>query len=178
MAHELDGLLKQVIYYLAQSWMNPEVGLVASGIFHSTYLPSIATSEQRAVGKWLHAERNAIQRFEEMYGNNIIGPNSIVVVTLTPCVLKSDSREGSSCLDLFRDKGIKQVHAGVLDSSHTGMNIKDYQSLGINLTLTEDKRCRIVCQKLLQIFEKYGQRVNSDIQGVKQEVDYHFFEEM
>jgi pyrimidine deaminase RibD-like protein len=170
-----DERLKLVIRHLIDHWMDPLVGIVACGIFDPAHCPVIATSERVEEGKWLHAERNALQQFQSNYGNP--GPETIVVVTLSPCIIPMlTSRAGSSCTELLRNCGLILVHAGVIDPVHVRGGIPEYKEHGIHLTTPDDEYCKTICNGLLNIFQVYGDRVNRDLLVVKKEIKYNIFE--
>jgi pyrimidine deaminase RibD-like protein len=60
-----------------------------------------------------HAERVAIDNHLKRHGR--IGPNAIMVTTLSPCVHDMDERHGESCTDLLADYGIEKCYAGWQD---------------------------------------------------------------
>ena len=164
-----DDYLKLVIQHLADHWMDPEVGIVAAGIFDPKYPPVIATSELRGEGKWIHAERNALEQFESQYGEP--GPETIVVITLSPCIKPMPkSRVSSSCTELLLKRGLKRVHAGVIDSLQVNEGIQDYKNLGLDITIPEHNSCKSVCENLPSIFQTYGDRVNHDLNNIKKEI--------
>ncbi|MDE1830211.1 MAG: hypothetical protein KGI25_07795 [Thaumarchaeota archaeon] len=64
-------------------------------------------------GHRTHAERAAIEKYEEIYGD--IPKHSIIVSTLSPCSKHMHDRLGISCTDLLNKYGIKAVYCGYLD---------------------------------------------------------------
>jgi pyrimidine deaminase RibD-like protein len=171
-----DSYLERVIQHLADCWMDPRVGIVASGIFDPGHPPMITTSERAGEGIWLHAERNALLQFESKYGEP--GPDTIVVVTLSPCIKPmSKSRAGPSCTELLVERGLTKVHAGIIDPVHVSDGIQEYKKHGIHLTIPEDKYCKTICQRLLSIFQFYGNRVNYDLLTIKEEIGYCIFDQ-
>ena len=61
--------------------------------------------------KYVHAERAAI----EAYGD--VGPDCMIVTTLSPCNSPMDDRAGESCEDLIKKTGISHVYSGYKDPS-------------------------------------------------------------
>lgn len=59
--------------------------------------------------KYVHAERAAI----DAYGD--IGPDCMIVTTLSPCNNPMADRYGKSCEDLINDTGIEHVYCGYKD---------------------------------------------------------------
>lgn len=169
-----DEMLGQVIEHLIEHWMDPGTGIVAAGVFDPRKGNVMRMSKQTEEGKWLHAERNAISVFERMYG--AVGPNTIVVVTLSPCTKSvSQSRIGAPCLDLLLEKGIKKVHTGVIDVL-TGFAVENYKEKGIELSVTEAEPYSRVCCALSDLFEQYGQKINSDLMNIKEKIGYSLFD--
>ena len=66
-------------------------------------------------GHRVHAERAAIDRFEEEFGD--LPDGCVVVTTLSPCSEHMHDREGKSCTDLLNEKGIKSAYCGLVDST-------------------------------------------------------------
>lgn len=155
--------------------MEDQVGLVACGIFGPSHPAIIVTSETAGPGKWLHAERNAIEQCETRFGR--IDPGSLLVVTLSPCTRQEfTSRHGAPCAELIQGRGISRVHTGVIDPKQAPTGLAEYTSRGIDLSVTTDDRCRTICARLLGVFQKYGNRVNSDLINIKREIDFDIFE--
>lgn len=164
-----DDYLKIVIRFLEDHWWDPEVGIVAAGIFHPPHRPVLATSRRAGKAKWLHAEQRAISKFEKEYAS--VDSSTLMVTTLSPCIKDmSESRVGPSCSKVLLDSGLTLVYSGVLDTSHVSDGIQEYRELGIHITITEDFYCKSVCQNLLGIFGTYGNRVNRDLIKIKKEI--------
>ena len=60
-------------------------------------------------GRRVHAERAALERCAD------VGPECIIVTTLSPCNNPMDERVGESCEDLIAEYGIKHVYCGYKD---------------------------------------------------------------
>ena len=169
-----DVRLKMVIDFLREKWKDPKTGLVASGIFDPPHPPLFATSQLIQEGKWIHAERNALQQFFKIH--NHPGPHAEIVVTLSPCVKEiSESRMGRPCVDLLSRYKIGHVYAGIMDSSPKNSNLEEYKNFGLEISLSEDNYCKQVCKNLLEIFKEYGNKVNSDLPAIKDRIGYRVF---
>ena len=116
----LVGLCKKII-----DEYNPEhPGMVAAAILDdkNRMMEGISTYKN---GKWLHAERVAIDRYREKFGE--IPEGSIILTTLSPCneygTEMADERYGESCTDLINSSPVRKVYAGYSDpSQHNDSN--------------------------------------------------------
>ena len=84
----------------------------------------VAKTSKDKHGRWIHAERNAIDTYEKKYGE--VPEGSIIVTTLSPCNeyddRTSDERFGESCTDYINSKGIKKVYCGYMDPTQDNYN--------------------------------------------------------
>jgi len=94
----------------------------------------------------IHAERAAIDKYEEEYGE--LPKGSIVVTTLSPCSDRMDSRYEESCTDLLNSKGIKLAYCGYNDP--TQENIQDK----FVTIITENSKLKMLCKKFADTFLK------------------------
>lgn len=166
-----DALLCIALARLHECWMEERVGLVAAAISVSDGASFSATSYQYRIGEYIHAEANAIE-VAHKYGIHDFSKNVIMAITLSPCIRDSRSRIGVSCVDRLRDLGIRRIHVGVIDQKQG--DAERYRKLGFELTVTESQRLSGACHALLGVFDKFGNRVNTDIVGVKKELGPFF----
>lgn len=89
-------------------------------------------------GTRVHAERAAIDK------SNAIGPEWIIVTTLSPCNRPMDERSGESCEDLLKELGIKHVYCGYKDPT------QDHD----DSIETKNTKLRELCKKLADTFLK------------------------
>jgi pyrimidine deaminase RibD-like protein len=163
-----------VLEHLSSNWLQPEVGLVAAGVFDPRFPPVLATSTQPETGKWVHAECNAVNLFRRKYG--MPTSKSLVVVTLSPCVIaRSTSRCGVPCAQLLNEAALRRLHVGIVDCLQFPRGVADYGQFGLSVTLSKDPACRAVCDAIMEIFKAQGDRVNTDIRRVKAEAGIHIF---
>lgn len=101
-----------------------------------------ASTGSRYNGHWRHAERNAIDKFQEKYGE--IPKGSTCVVTLSPCNRPMDSRYGESCSDLIAPYEFAQVYCGYKDPSQD-----DDDSIETN-----NAKLKELCKKIADTFLK------------------------
>lgn len=90
--------------------------------------------------KMVHAERVAIDAYEEEYGP--VNRNCTVITTLSPCCNPMPNREGVSCAEMLDSKGITRVYAGYQDPTQGN---RQY-------SITENKKIQELCKKLADTF--------------------------
>jgi pyrimidine deaminase RibD-like protein len=99
-------------------------------------------------GKRIHAERVAIEKYENEYGP--VPEGSIIVTTLSPCNEQHDEtaaeREGESCTDYINSKGIEKVYCGYNDPT------QDNNNREFNMMETSNKELRAICKKFADTF--------------------------
>jgi pyrimidine deaminase RibD-like protein len=102
-------------------------------------------------GKRVHAERVAIEKYENKYGS--VPKGSIVITTLSPCNESDDetaaNRVGESCTDYLNSKKIKKVYCGYMDPT------QDNDNREFNILETGDKSIREECKKFADTFLKH-----------------------
>jgi pyrimidine deaminase RibD-like protein len=174
MMPDYDSYLGLVVQHLRERWLDPNVGIVAAGIFDPAREPVLATSLDTGAGRWLHAERNALSQYSRQYGEP--GRGAIVVCTLSPCVrILAASRVGESCSRLLVEHGMLRVHVGTIDEYQLVDCAGYYEDAGIKITLAEDVNLRATCENLKSMFGKYDQYINSGLPGIKKEIGFSLF---
>ena len=88
-------------------------GSVAAVLIDGAEKESSSVTSRTTDGRMHHAERNAIASHLKRFGS--IGPDAIMVTTLSPCCHDLKDRAGASCTDLLKKYGIKRVWAGYQD---------------------------------------------------------------
>ena len=94
----------------------------------------------------VHAERVAIDRYHELYGE--IPSGSIIVTTLSPCSQDMDERHGDSCTDLINQSGVKKVYCGYMDPT------QDTSPAGFTLQATKNPKIQELCRMFADTFLK------------------------
>jgi len=98
----------------------------------------------------VHAERAAIDRYEEAYGE--LPRGSVVVTTLSPCdedhSQMAAERQGSSCTDLLNKKQIKLAYCGYRDPTQENTQDK------FVVIVTDNSKLKQLCKKLANTFLK------------------------
>jgi pyrimidine deaminase RibD-like protein len=87
-------------------------------------------------GRRVHAERAALERCVD------IGPECVVVTTLSPCNRPMDERSGESCEDLIAEYGIRHVYCGYKDPTQD-------QDTSVE---TRNPKLRKLCKQLADTF--------------------------
>jgi len=169
---QLDQYLLKTLLYLFDNWFNPNTGIVACCIYDEDKV-SFATSTRNGLN-WLHAERNAYEKFVASY-NCKPSSNATFIITLSPCVKDLKYRGESSCSELIQDLGVKRIHFGVLDDFHVP-TLDEYTQLGFTATVTTEPHLAEMCQKLMSMFATYESRINSELLEIKIELSLEFFQ--
>ena len=93
----------------------------------------IASTSVNHNGRWIHAERMAINKYHKRHGE--IPEGSIVVTTCSPCNSPMDDRAGESCKDLLNSVGIHKAYCGYIDPTQHDDADADFT---IGLTQNDD----------------------------------------
>jgi pyrimidine deaminase RibD-like protein len=113
----------------------------------------VASTSSNEDGKWTHAERNAINKYNKQYGE--IPKGSIIITTLSPCnednTKMANERYGESCTDLINDAKIKYVYAGYNDPTQN-----DHRE-EFTVDVTSDPEIQLICKKISNTFLKQNE---------------------
>lgn len=138
---KLDNILVQLCEMVinGQQQRPDHYGMVAAAVLdHDHRLVGALNYKQD--GKSVHAERAAMDRYENKYGR--IPTGSIIVTTCSPCTQPMPDRVGSSCEDLITNSDVHKVYAGYRDpSQQTGAKGKTY-----HLQITPNKKIQELCK--------------------------------
>ena len=145
--HKLDSVLERCISMIQRGQeSNPEkYGRVAACLIDNKNNHTYAINMPGPDGTRRHAERVAIDTHLKRHGR--IGPNAIMVTTLSPCVHRMSERDGESCTDLLSDYGIEKCYAGWQDP--TQQPAEDYP---FNLQITNNADIFNTCQHIAASF--------------------------
>lgn len=165
-----DDLLKETLKYLYEHWYEENVGIVSCCLADKNN-KAFATST-RDGKNWKHAERNAYEKYQTLYGQPT--SDSVFVVTLSPCLKNLKYRGQSSCSELMKKIGVARTHFGVLDTMHAS-SLADYKNYGIDASVTKNASLASMCENLMAIFSDYDSRINTDLLGIKKELGSNFF---
>jgi pyrimidine deaminase RibD-like protein len=100
----------------------------------------VASGSYRLGGKWVHAERAAIEAYNRQFGD--IPEGSIILTTCSPCTDAMQDRVGDSCESMISASPVHKVYAGYRDpSQHTWATDKTY-----HLEITRNKKIQELCK--------------------------------
>jgi predicted GNAT family acetyltransferase/pyrimidine deaminase RibD-like protein len=144
---KLDSVLERCIDMIYRGHeTNPEkYGRVSACLIDDKNNHTYAINFPGADGTRRHAERVAIDTHLKRHGR--IGPNAIMVTTLSPCVNRMSERDGESCTELLSDYGIEKCYAGWQDP--TQQPDTDYP---FNLQVTDNADIFNTCQHIAASF--------------------------
>jgi len=111
--------------------------MVAACVLDPKNRKVFGVNEAAEDGTRRHAERVAMDRYEENYG--AIPEGSIILTTLSPCnedhTEMADGRYGESCTDLINNSVVRKVYCGYMDPSqhneHAEYNLEETVKLDI-----------------------------------------------
>jgi pyrimidine deaminase RibD-like protein len=95
-------------------------------------------------GGRIHAERAAMEAYEEMYGD--IPEGSIILTTCSPCSEHMIKRDGPSCTDYINDSIVKKVYCGYTDPT------QEEEQRKFNILETKDSEIRELCKTFAETF--------------------------
>lgn len=101
-----------------------------------------------ADGSRCHAERAALDNYEERYGP--VPSGSIIITTLSPCSEPMDERYGSSCTDLVNNSGIHKVYCGYEDPTQN--DSETYKHKRFHTKTTRNRKLHSLCKGLADTF--------------------------
>lgn len=105
---------------------------------------AIARTSMKINGKWVHAERNAMDSYEREYGE--IPEGSIILTTLSPCDNPMTDRYSGSCTDYINQSPVKKVYCGYHDPSQHD------EDFDFTMECTDNRDIRKLCKKLAWTF--------------------------
>ena len=145
---QLDHILAELCSMIAQGKReDPDYyGMVAACVIDPDGNQVAGINYADGTGKRVHAERAAVENYEEQYGS--IPPGCVMVTTLSPCSNPMRDRSGDSCTDLMDQLGIDRVYCGYLDPTqdHHGENFTSVE--------TENVGLRGLCRAIADTFLK------------------------
>jgi len=139
---ELDAILAKCceMVLAGQQENNDYYGMVAACAVGPNNQRIYGVNYANDKGTRVHAERAAIDK------SNAIGPEWIIVTTLSPCNRPMDERSGESCEDLLKELGIKHVYCGYKDPT------QDHD----DSIETDNPKLRELCKRLADTFLSEG----------------------
>jgi pyrimidine deaminase RibD-like protein len=147
--HILAKLCKMIVQ--GQEKDSEYFGMVAACVLDPDNRPVFGLNQPAKNGQRVHAERVAINRYVQEYGE--IPKGSIIITTLSPCNELHDKtakeRYGESCTELINNSPVRKVYCGFIDPSQG-----DDQQAQREFTLLETANADIrnLCEKFANTF--------------------------
>lgn len=142
---KLDKILAKLCKMIVKGQnSNKDYGMVAACVLDPDNQVVARLNYPGESGKRVHAERAAIEAYEDKYGG--IPKGSIILTTLSPCNEHMDERDGPSCTDVINNSGVKKVYCGYIDPTQTEEH-RHY-----NLMETSNARLRSMCKHFADTF--------------------------
>jgi pyrimidine deaminase RibD-like protein len=142
---KLDAVLAELCGMVEQGQQeNPDFyGMVAAAVLDPT--GRLATGVNYLYGNGrVHAERAAIDSYEEEYGE--LPRGSIVITTLSPCSQDThDNRHGESCTDFLNSKRVKMAYCGYQDPTQEDRS-------KFTVIITQDAGLEELCKQFADSF--------------------------
>ena len=148
---KLDNILEKLCDMVVKGQKSDkDYGMVAACVLDPDNNIVAGLNSPGTNGKRVHAERVAIEKYENKYGT--VPEGSIVITTLSPCNESDDEtamgRVGESCTDYLNSKGIEKVYCGYMDPTQDNFNRE------FNIMETSDKAIRHKCKQFADTFLK------------------------
>jgi pyrimidine deaminase RibD-like protein len=149
---KLDRILAALCHHVIQGQHDDPMkyGMVAACVLDPKNRTVFCVNEAAEDGTRKHAERVAIERYTEKYGD--IPTGSIIVTTLSPCneddTDMASNRHGESCTDLINNSNVRKVYCGYIDPS------QDNEHNKYTLEETSNKDAKALCKKFADTFLK------------------------
>jgi pyrimidine deaminase RibD-like protein len=148
---KLDRLLAQLVEMVidGQHGDSEQYGLVAAGVLDNDgrFITGLNTLDPETDTR-IHAERTAINKYNESYGE--VPAGSIIITTLSPCTdPEMSERYDSSCDELINSGVVRKVWCGYVDHTQDKNQRKEY-----HLECTRNKKLNQMCQKIASLFLK------------------------
>jgi pyrimidine deaminase RibD-like protein len=144
----LDQMLEKLMAMIVhgQELDSNYCGLVAACIIDNNNRVACGLSHYGPDGRRRHAERVALDRYRERWGDPESG--SICVTTLSPCTSHIRDRYAESCKDLINQTQIRKVYCGYLDPTQQDLTGKTFS---LRETRNPDIRatCKIIAHQFL-----------------------------
>ncbi len=146
---KLDKILKKLCEMVINGQeSDKDYGMVGACVLDPDNRAVAGLNSPGSDNKRVHAERVAIEKYENKYGP--VPKGSIVITTLSPCNESDDEtaagRVGESCTDYLNSKNIKKVYCGYIDPT------QDNDQREFNLIETNDNDIRKVCKSFADTF--------------------------
>jgi pyrimidine deaminase RibD-like protein len=146
---QLDTILVKLCALLIKQNKNDTedyYGMVAAAVLDPEGNSVLRVNHADVDGERIHAERVAIDAYEQQYGK--VPQDSIIITTLSPCNQPNmPERHGSSCTDYINSTGIKQVYCGYTDPTQ-----HDTHKAQFVVTCTDNSKIQALCKDFADTF--------------------------
>lgn len=167
---ELDNYLLQALNYLRERWYQEHIGIVVCALIDGD--KTVYATSSRNGKNWVHAERNAYNKFIKLFGQP--STNAAFIISLSPCIKHLKYRDEPSCSELIKNSGVSKIHFGVLDTLHAS-SLAEYSNAGLSPSLSKNSKIKMMCENLMSLFERYESRINTNLLDIKNELGDAFF---
>ena len=147
---KLDKILLELCHHMikGQRIDADKYGMVAACVLDPKNRKVYGVNEAAGDGTRRHAERVAVDRYVEHYGN--IPKGSIIVTTLSPCnenkTKMADDRYGESCTDLVDSIDCRKVYCGYIDPTQHNEHAR------YTLEETSNGKIKDLCRRFADTF--------------------------
>lgn len=147
---KLDRLLVRCLELLLEKrQQKPEYwGLVAACVLDTDNRAVFGINHITPRGTRKHAERVAIERYEEKYGP--VPAGSIIITTLSPCSAPMSERWGDSCTSIINNSRVRKVYCGYEDPTQT--DNRDYIHKRFHTKTTRNSKIQKLCKQIADSF--------------------------
>jgi len=147
-----EELLYEILKYLRDLPLDKR-SVVVAGIYDLETNQLYAASSREVpstseYGMWNHAEFEAMKLAFE---NGVDPSKSIVITSLSPCVVESNRRPHDACASMLLEAGFSKIHTGHIDIRQA--TLEEYREMGLNITVTENHQLARICVALDRFFD-------------------------
>ena len=149
---KLDSILAELceLVIAGQQRDSDRYGMVAAAVLDPEN-NCVASTSYNEDGKWVHAERAAIDAYHRRGGR--IPAGSIIITTCSPCSEKMDDRYSESCTELINNSPVRKVYCGFEDP--TQIHGDQYQHKKFHTECTKNPKIHELCHMFASTFLEY-----------------------
>ena len=134
--------------FRSQEKNSEKYGMVAAAVLDPKNRLVKALNYVVSDGKHKHAERAAIDKYQNSYGD--IPEGSIIITTCSPCSEPMNERYGEDCTDLINETVVRKVYCGYEDPSQD--DSETYQHKKFHIEVTKNQKIVELCKKFADTF--------------------------
>jgi len=167
---KLDRILLELCDHVIQGQKSDpdKYGMVAACVLDPENRKVFGVNEAVDADTRQHAERVAMDRYEDQYGE--IPEGSIILTTLSPCneddTHMADERYGESCTDLINASNVRKVYCGYTDPSQRNEHAE------YTLEETANRDIKNLCKSFADTFLKKSLDESQQFTTMQQVKDY------